>query len=173
MLSDLGWTAAEPVLEVDTYYSRPDVDFMQTVECLRVRQREDFAEITYKPASTTTTHSANSVISKPETNVHLASAAQAALADRLLESIGMRLLVRVEKNRTAYRLPRHPDVTISIDTLADAGVFVETEAISEDAEAAAHTVEQIEKQLDIVDAPAVELPYRDLALRRKSGALKV
>lgn len=33
-------------IEVDTYYSRPDRDFMETVECLRVRQRDGFAEVT-------------------------------------------------------------------------------------------------------------------------------
>lgn len=42
--------------EIDTYYSRPDVDFMKTVECLRIREREGFCEITYKPATTAETH---------------------------------------------------------------------------------------------------------------------
>ena len=169
LLADLGWQAAESVLEVDTYYSRPDVDFMKTVECLRVRHRGDFAEVTYKPPSTATTHSAGNVISKPETNVALVGAGQAPLADHLLEAVGMRHLVRVEKHRTAYQHPDHPDVTVSIDAVAGVGVFAETEVLSEDAVAAAGIVERVEKELDVADCPTVDLPYRDLAMGRTSG----
>jgi adenylate cyclase class 2 len=166
LLAGLGWQAAERVVEVDTYYSRPDVDFMETVECLRVRRRGDFAEVTYKPASTVATHSADGVISKPETNVILQSAGQAPLADQLLEAIGMQLLVRVEKNRAAYRHPDEPDVTVTIDTVAGVATFVETEVMSADSIAAAETVERVEKELDIANYPTVELPYRDLAMER-------
>lgn len=165
LLPELGWQAADPVLEVDTYYSRPDVDYMQTVECLRVRRRDGFAEVTYKPATTAATRSADGVISKRETNVILADAGQAPLADQLLEAIGMRLLVRVEKHRTAYQHRHFPDVTVSIDTIAGAGSFVETEVMSPDPIAAAELVERVEKELDIADLPTVDLPYRDLAMR--------
>lgn len=164
LLAERGWQAGEPVTEVDMYYSRPDVDFMKTVECLRVRRRGEFTEITYKPASTGGTHRADGVISKPETNVVLAAAGQAVLADRLLESIGMRLLVRVEKHRTTYRHPDYPDVVVSVDTVAGVGTFVETEVMSVDAIAAAGMVERVEKELDIADNLTVDLPYRDLAL---------
>lgn len=164
LLADLGWQAATPVVEVDSYYSRPDVDFMETVECLRVRRRGDFAEVTYKPASTAATRSADGVIAKPETNVLLAGADQAAVADQLLDAIGMRLLVRVEKHRVAYRHEDFPDVTVSIDTLAGVGAFVEAEVMSTDAVAAAELVERVEKELDIAGCPTVDLPYRDLAM---------
>ncbi len=164
LLVDLGWQAAEPVTEVDTYYSRPDVDFMVTVECLRVRRRGEFSEITYKPPSNAATHSHEGVISKAETNVVLASAGQSALADQLLESIGMRLLVRVEKHRRAYQHPEHPEATVSIDTVASVGAFVETEVMSSDAIGAAELIEQVEKQIDVLDCPTVDLPYRDLAM---------
>lgn len=169
LLADLGWEAAGPVTEVDTYYSRPDVDFMQTVECLRVRRRGDFAEVTYKPPSTGATHSADGIISKPETNVVLVGADQAAAADQLLEAIGMRLLARVEKRRIAYRHPDHADVTVSIDTVVGVGVFVETEVMATDAVAAAELVERVEKELEVADCPTVELPYRDLAMGRAGG----
>ncbi|MEV6138898.1 CYTH domain-containing protein [Nocardia sp. NPDC051990] len=45
------WSSHEAghLTEVDTYYSRPDVDYMKTVERLRIRHRDGFAEITYKP----------------------------------------------------------------------------------------------------------------------------
>ncbi|MBZ6259778.1 class IV adenylate cyclase [Streptomyces olivaceus] len=164
VLAERGWAAGVSVTEVDTYYSRPDVDFMQTVECLRVRRRGDFTEITYKPASTADTHSADSVISKPETNVPVMPGGAAA-ADQLLEAIGMRRLVRVEKHRTAYRHELHAGATISIDTVTGAGVFVETEVISTDAGTAAQAVADIESQIGVSHRPVVELPYRDLVMQ--------
>ncbi|MBX7546679.1 class IV adenylate cyclase [Streptomyces sp. tea 10] len=163
MLTGLGWQPDTPVTEVDTYYSRPDVDYMQTVECLRVRRRGDFCEITYKPPSTEATHSSGGVISKKETNVLLAFD-QAQRADQLLENIGMRRLVQVRKHRAAYRHPQHPNVSVNIDTVAGVGVFVETEVISADPETASHTVATIERRLGVADLPTVELPYRDLAM---------
>jgi len=171
-LAQLGYIASTPVTEVDTYYSRPDVDFMQTVECLRVRRRGDFAEITYKPASTPTTHAADDVVSKMETNVILREGAQAPTAERLLTSIGMRELVRVEKTRTTYRHPETAGVTVSIDTVRGAGTFIETEVNRPTAEGAAELIEHIERQLGIIERPTVSIPYRDLVLRRlePSGA---
>jgi adenylate cyclase class 2 len=163
VLDDQGWTAGPPETEVDVYYSRPDIDYMETVECLRVRQRGDVAEITYKPASTAATHSADGVISKPETNVPLVPG-HAGHADQLLTAIGMRRLVRVEKYRTTYRHRQRPGVTVSIDTVAGVGVFVETEVISTDADAAARLVEETEALLQVHCHPVVDLPYRDLAL---------
>ncbi|MGW1807218.1 class IV adenylate cyclase [Streptomyces sp. NPDC002078] len=166
LLAQLGYVASAPITEVDTYYSRPDVDYMQTVECLRVRRRGDFAEITYKPASTPTTHAADNVVSKTETNVILHEGEQARTAERLLTSIGMRELVRVEKTRTTYRHPEIPGVTISIDTVHGAGTFIETEVNRPTADGAAELVEHIEKQLGIIEHPTVALPYRDLVLRQ-------
>ncbi|MDX3384367.1 class IV adenylate cyclase [Streptomyces niveiscabiei] len=163
-LAESGWTADAPVTEVDTYYSRPDVDYMETVECLRVRRRGDFAEITYKPASGTET-SGDGVIAKRETNVEVGGA-QADQADLLLESIGMRLLVRVEKHRTTYRHPLYPDASVSIDLLAGVGDYVETEVMSPDQEAAAATLKDVEEQIGVTDLPVVDLPYRDLVLAR-------
>ena len=55
-LQNIGFELKSNLHEIDTYYSRPDVDFMQTFECLRIRQRDSFAEVTYKPATTAATH---------------------------------------------------------------------------------------------------------------------
>jgi adenylate cyclase class 2 len=96
--------------------------------------------------------------------VRLDSASQAALANQLLENIGMRLLVHVEEHRETYRHPLHPDVTVSIDTVAGVGTFVETKVISANATQAALRVGHVEKELDVADLPVVDVPYRDLAL---------
>ncbi|MFI9355020.1 class IV adenylate cyclase [Streptomyces lydicus] len=167
LLAELGYVAEASVTEIDTYYSRPDVDYMKTVECLRVRHRGDFAEITYKPASNPTTHGRDDVVSKIETNVILREGEQAPTAERLLTSIGMRELVRVEKTRTCYRHPDTPGVTVSIDIVSEVGTFVETEVNRATAAGAAELVEEIEKRLGIAGHPTVALPYRDLVLAQR------
>jgi len=163
-LLELGFHEAGQLTEIDTYYSRPDVDYVETVECLRVRQRDGFAEITYKPPSDVSTHSADAIISKQETNVALSGADQADVADQLLTAIGMITLVRVEKARATYMHADHGAAVVSIDTVVHAGTFVETEITAADADAASIQLNNIEEQLGIADHPIVRLPYRDMVI---------
>ncbi len=165
-LGELGYRAHGCFVEVDTYYSRPEVDYLDTVECLRVRQRDGFAEITYKPASDPSTHSPDDVISKRETNVALSDANQAKAANHLLMAIGMTCLVRVEKSRALYRHPDRDEVTVNLDTITGVGTFVETEVIAMNGNGATALLEQVEHQLGLTVHPVVSLPYRDLVLRR-------
>ncbi|AEV84593.1 adenylate cyclase [Actinoplanes sp. SE50] len=165
-----GYHEAATSVEVDTYYSRPDVDFLVTVECLRVRQRDGFAEITYKPASTGRTRSASGVIAKRETNVLLSGPEQAIAADELMTALGMVRLCRVEKTRTAFRNPEHDSVTVTVDRLAGVGSFVETEVMAVDEDAAARLLGQVERRLGLVDHAVVNLPYRDLVLQQERAA---
>lgn len=130
-LEQAGFVAMGPVVEIDTYYSRPDVDFLVTVECLRVRESDGGCEVTYKPASDSTTHSIAGVIAKQETNVALADPDQAVHAHALLDALGMVQLVRVEKSRTSYRVPGRGELSVVVDTIAGLGAFVETEIVSE------------------------------------------
>ncbi|MFX0578244.1 class IV adenylate cyclase [Nocardia nepalensis] len=163
-LTQLGYREAGHLTEVDTYYSRPDVDYMKTVECLRIRNRDGFAEITYKPPSNATTHSDADVIAKRETNVTLSGPDQAAAANQLLAAIGMVELVRVEKTRTIYQHPEHDDIIVAIDAVTHAGTFVETEVTAADTDAATIHLEEVETELGIADHPVVSLPYRDLVM---------
>lgn len=164
-LVEIGFTEAGRLVEVDTYYSRPDVDFMVTVECLRVRERSGFAEITYKPASTGAAHSATDIITKPETNV-LVGADQASQANQLLAAIGMVQLARVEKDRTTLRHPEHDTVTVAVDTIAGVGSFVETEVLVPTADGADELLEDTEQRCGFDALPVVRLPYRDLVMER-------
>ncbi|HLU76167.1 MAG TPA: class IV adenylate cyclase [Nonomuraea sp.] len=163
-LTELGFEEAETATETDTYYSRPDVDFLETVECLRVRRRPGSAEVTYKPASTTATRTADGVIAKKETNLALPGAEHAADAEALLEAIGMVPLARVDKTRTSYRHPGRSGATVSVDAVAGAGVFAEAEVIGGDAEAAAELMAEVERETGLDAYPVVVLPYRDLVL---------
>ncbi|GAA4609171.1 adenylate cyclase class 2 [Actinoplanes octamycinicus] len=165
-----GYQQTGTSVEVDTYYSRPDIDFMVTVECLRVRQRDGFAEITYKPASTSSTRSTSGVIAKRETNVVLAGQEQAIAAEELMAALGMVRLCRVEKTRTTFRHPGRDSVTVSIDRLAGVGAFAETEVMAIDKDAAATLLSQVERHLGLIDHTMVDLPYRDLVLEHERAA---
>lgn len=170
-LYELGFIATRPLVEVDTYYSRPDVDFLKTVECLRVRETQDRCEVTYKPASDITTHSADGVVAKQETNVALADITQAAHAHCLLEALGMVLLARVEKTRLCHRAPDRPELSVVVDTIAGLGSFVETEIVSEDTrEDVVLRLEETEQLLGLQPCAVVTLPYRDLVLEAQANS---
>ncbi len=150
--------------ETDDYYSRPDTDFMETVECLRIRSRDGFAEITYKPGSTAA-NTADGMISKVETNARLADADQAAAANQLLTMLGMVHLAQVDKHRVEYAHAEDGDVTIAIDTVTDAGVFVEVEVLTADPAGAATVLDRVERDLGTTELPIISLPYRDLVMQ--------
>ena len=166
-LSEQGYREVAQLHETDVYYSRRDIDYMETVECLRVRRRNGFAEITYKPASGADTHSTDDVIAKRETNVQLSGPDQAAEAQVLLTAIGMIELARVEKARTVYQHPTHAGALVAIDVVTNAGMFVETEMTTTDTDRATADLEKIEAGLGI-DGPVVRLPYRDLVMANRS-----
>ncbi len=165
----LGYRKDDQVTETDIYYSRSDIDYMETVECLRIRSRGDFAEITYKPPSNPSTHGAGHIIAKQEINATLASAVDAKAARALLEAIGMVELVEVEKDRRIFRHPERSDTVVALDRVAGAGEFVETEVTGPDRDSAAVHLEQVERELGIEDYAVVTLPYRDLVMAELSA----
>ena len=165
-LQDLGFELQSNLREIDTYYSRPDVDFMQTVECLRIRQRDGFAEVTYKPATTAATHTKNNVIIKPETNLPI-QPEDAATAKQLLANLGMMQLVEVNKYRRSFQSSDFPQATVAIDEIKDAGTFVEVEVLSGDETSALAMISEIEVKLGLESAEVVTRPYRDICINLK------
>lgn len=162
-LQDLGFELQSNLHEIDAYYSRPDVDFMQTVECLRIRQRDGFAEVTYKPATTTATHTKNDVIIKLETNLPI-QPGDAAIAKQLLANLGMVRLVEVNKYRRSFQSSDFPQATVAIDEIKDAGTFVEVEVLSDDETSGLAIISDIETKLGLDSAEVVTQPYRDICM---------
>ena len=162
-LQNLGFELQSNLHEIDTYDSRPDVDFMQTVECLRIRQCNGFAEVTYKPATTTVTHTKNNVIIKPETNLPI-QPGDAAIAKQLLANLGMMRLVEVNKYRRSFQSPNFPKATVAIDEIKNAGTFVEVEVLSDDETSALAMISDIETKLGLETAEVVTRPYRDICM---------
>ena len=136
---------------------------MQTVECLRIRQRDGFAEVTYKPATTAATHTANDVIIKPETNLPI-QPEDAAIAKQLLANLGMVQLVEVNKFRRSFKSPDFPQATIAIDEIKDVGTFVEVEVLSTDKASALAMISDIEAKLGLDSAEIVTRPYRGICM---------
>ena len=158
-----GFSLVSETTEIDTYYSRPDVDFMQTVECLRIRQRDDFAEITYKPPTNQHTRTEDGIIVKPETNLSV-NPENAAVAKQLLANLDMVKLVEVNKFRRIFKRDDEPGLTIAIDEISGAGIFVETEIISEDKESALRQIEDIEARIGVQGFEIITQPYRDICM---------
>ena len=162
-LNSQGFSLASEITEIDTYYSRPDVNFMQTVECLRVRQRDGFTEITYKPPTNQRTRTEDGIIVKPETNLPV-DPENAAVAKQLLANLGMVKLVEVNKFRRIFKCDDELGLTIAIDEISGAGVFIETEIISEDKELALRRIEDAEVQIGVDRLEVVTRPYRDICM---------
>ena len=162
-LQNLSFELQSSHREIDTYYSRPDVDFMQTVERLRIRQRDGFAEVTYKPVTTTATHTKNDVIIKPETNLPI-QPGDTAIAKQLLADLGMLQLVEVSKYRQSFQSSDFPQATVAIDEIKDAGTFVEVEVLSDDETGALAIISDIEAKLGLESAEVVTRPYRDICM---------
>ena len=162
-LRELGFELQSNLHEIDAYYSRPDVDFMQTVECLRIRQRDGFAEVTYKPATTAATHTKNNVIIKPETNLPI-QPGDAATAKQLLANLGMVQLVEVNKYRRSFQSSDFPQATVTIDEIKNTGTFVEVEVLSDDETSALAMISDIEAKLGLESAEVVTRPYRDICM---------
>ena len=162
-LQNIGFELKSNLREIDTYYSRPDVDFMQTVECLRIRQCDSFAEVTYKPATTAATHTENNVIIKPETNLPI-QPEDAATAKQLLANLGMTQLVEVNKYRRSFQSSDFPQATVAIDEIKGAGTFVEVEVLSDDETSALIMISEIETKLGLDPMEIVTRPYRDICM---------
>ena len=162
-LRNIGFGLTSNLREIDTYDSRPDVDFMQTVECLRIRQRDSFAEVTYKPATTAATHTENNVIIKPETNLPI-QPEDAATAKQLLTNLGIVQLVEVNKYRRSFQSSDFPQATVAIDEIKGAGTFVEVEVLSDDETGALMTISEIEAKLGLNSMEIVTRPYRDICM---------
>jgi adenylate cyclase class 2 len=170
MLIEKGFTAFQsPAKEIDTYYTRPDVDYMVTVECLRIREKDDFAELTYKPPTNTSTQVGDGMMAKEETNVILQRVNDVPTAKKFLENIGMIELVEVNKHRQVFKHEEYKGVVIALDEVKHAGIFIETEVISDDQAAAVALIEEIEALINVDDMPTVTLPYRDLVMEGVKG----
>jgi adenylate cyclase class 2 len=110
----------DAVTQVDTYYDAPHRDFAETDEALRIRREERGDEattrVTYKGPLV---EAASKTRKEVETGV-----ADADRFDDILGALGFSPAAVVEKERERYTLDGY---TVTLDTVADLGEFVEIE----------------------------------------------
>jgi adenylate cyclase class 2 len=117
----------DAVTQVDTYYDAPHRDFAETDEALRIRREERDGEsttrVTYKGPLV---EAASKTRKEVETGV-----ADADRFDDILAALGFSPAAVVEKERERYALDGY---TVTLDTVAGLGEFVEIEREAPEAE---------------------------------------
>ena len=146
--------------ETDTYFTSPVRDFMETKECLRIRQRNgNPVEMTYKGKTTDEMREKNQFW-KEEIDLPVSSLED---SEQLLLAIGCEKLVKVEKERKKAMVDGK---TITLDRVKDTGYFleVESEAVEKDVEEALEDNKAFLKELGLDGVEVVRKPYRDLVM---------
>lgn len=162
-LAELGVQPSAPVRQVDTYYNAPHRDFLGTEvvsEWLRIRTDDRGDSLNFKrfhPLETVAKTHADEF----ETGVDDVEAVR-----RLLQALGFRPMVTVEKTRVAYRLP---DVEVAFDHVAGAGDFVEFEykGAADDVADATRRLDRVIASLGVTLGAPVDRGYPHMLLGRK------
>lgn len=123
----------------DLYFAHPSRDFGKTDEALRLRKRQDGAELTYKGPRM------QAESSKAREEVTLKTDNPLAV-QRIVERLGFREAFVVKKHRTSYMIDR---LRIDVDLVEGLGEFVELEVMTEAPERARSLLETARKELEL------------------------
>lgn len=129
-LTAIGSARAGEAVEADHYFNAPDRDFRATGEAFRLRRVGDANRFTYKGPK-------REGPTKTRTEIELGvepGDAGAAVAERLLLSLGYRPVAVVRKARTTYELTRGGfDLVVCVDVADRVGTFAEVEVVCDEA----------------------------------------
>jgi len=159
---ELGASFEEKIKEKDIYFTAPHRDFIKTKECLRIRKKDNYLELTYK-GPTTKLMESKKQFWKSEVNIPLAVSEDEV--ENLLQSLGFKKIVEVVKEREKFVLGKQE---ISIDKVENAGWFLEIEnTITDEKERQKALNENINlfNKLGLDEKNIITEPYRDLVLR--------
>jgi adenylate cyclase class 2 len=159
ILLSSGYEFRGSVMETDTYFQSPVRDFIVSRECLRIRETNGTATLTWKPP-TTEEMSKESMYWKEELDIHLVE--QGNKASRLLQLLGFEVYSVVEKNRDIYQ--NSQGVSVCIDQVEGVGHFVEIEKITENVPEAIRELAVTASLLKMREEDICTLPYRDLVV---------
>lgn len=121
VLTERGATLSAPTRQVDAYYNAPDRDFLEpkvVSEWLRLRTEEPGSSINFKRW-----HPVDEIV-KTHADEYESPVGDVEAVRKMLDALGYRPLVTVDKTRTTWMLD---DVEIVLDHVVDAGDFVEFE----------------------------------------------
>lgn len=160
----LGATLKDKIKESDSYFTAPHRDFIKTKECLRIRERDDYLELTYK-GPTTKSMDNKKQFWKSEINIPLHSSKKEA--EMLLEALNFRKVVEVTKEREKFILGKQE---ITLDNVKNAGRFLEIENTVTDKKERQKALNEnitLLKKLGLGKKNIIIKPYRDLVLEKR------
>jgi adenylate cyclase class 2 len=155
-LTAAGAECVGTVTQVDTYYDHPVRDFAETDEALRLRRETDGEEesvVTYKGPLV---EAASKTRREVETGVESGDD-----LDTVLEAVGFEHAAVVEKERTRYELSGY---TVSLDSVAGLGEFVEVETEAETVEPAREGAFEVLERLGLDPDEQIRTSYLGLLL---------
>ena len=128
----------EGVIE-DVYFAHPAKDFEKSDEALRLRKRENEAELTYKGPRM----KHEIVKAREEINVKIDNP---LAAQRIVERLGFKEVCVVKKKRTSYLYDK---MRVDVDDVEGLGEFVELEILTESPERSEQLFETAVKELSL------------------------
>lgn len=158
-LGSLDFSHSGDIREVDTYFQSPVRDFIESRECLRVREKDGEATLTWKPP-TTKEMDQKGMYWKEELDILLFEQGDKAI--RLLKVLGFEVVAVVAKSRSLYKNGR--DITLCVDEIDDVGCFIEIEKITDDIDAAIDEIVETAGNLNLSAENICNTPYRDLVI---------
>ena len=163
-LAFMGAKGKGGVAESDTYFTAPHRDFIKSRECLRIREKNNFLELTYK-GRTTGTMARKKQFWKKEINIPIRC--RRKLAEDFLLNLNFRKVADVIKKREIFLLG---NTVIALDNIRNLGWFIEIESSAsgrEDRKKALRGNLDILKKLGLEDKDIINEPYRDLVIKKK------
>ena len=157
----LGAISKDKIKESDSYFTAPHRDFIKTKECLRIREKGDYLELTYK-GPTTKSMDNKKQFWKSEINIPFYSSRKEA--EMLLEALNFTKVIEVIKEREKFMLGRQE---ITFDNVKNLGWFLEIESIvtgKKERQKALNENIILLKKLGLGKENIISKPYRDLVI---------
>ena len=123
----------------DIYFAHPSRDFAKTDEALKLRKKDDGAELTFKGPRL----KMDSTKAREEITMNLDNP---LAAQRILERLGFKETYTVRKRRTSYLLDK---LRVDLDEVEGLGEFVELEVLTESPERAEELLKLAKADLDL------------------------
>jgi len=153
--------------ESDIYFTAPHRDFIKTKECLRIRETEEYLELTYK-GLTTPEMLEKRQFWKPEVNITINKDNKEKIIS-LFKLLNFKKVVEVNKEREVYILDSY---TVNIDNIRGAGYFLEIEQIARDEKERNKALETnvgLLNKLGLSEQDIIDKPYRDIMLEKNNN----
>ncbi len=156
-LNRLGAKKLSDTTMEDVYLAHPTRDFGKTDEALRLRKKEDGAELTYKGPRM----KSSSTPAKAREEISVA-VGDPLNTQRILERLGFKEVYAVTKRRASYQLDR---LRVDVDDVDGLGEFVELEVLTESPERTASLLETARAELGLTKLE--RKTYLELLIEKK------